>query len=352
MGTITDEKSMRAVHQSGWGGNPHSVLTVGISSKPTPGPGELLIRVKAVSLNAGDGHMLRGRPYILRAAVGAAKIPGMDFSGVVVEAGASGTSGDEYFSVGSEVFGTMDTARGAFAEFVCVPKTSIALKPASLSFADAASVPTAGMTALQALRKGRLVQAETRVLINGAAGGVGCFAVQLAKSMGAHVTAVCSTKNVDLVRSLGADEVVDYKTTSVEAHLAEAGGDELLFDKIIDIVGSPVSRWRRLIVPEGGDLVCVSLPYPESECVPCVLCCVICSPWCLCCFSRKKSHPLMQEVSAADLEELAEMLEKGTIRAVIGERLVGIEAAPDAFARMGARGKVAGKVVVDMDVEK
>jgi len=330
---------MQAVHQAGWGGREQ--LSVREMPRPSPGKGFVLVRVKAVSVHAGDHHMLTGRPYLIRAAVGRREIPGMDFSGVVEALG----SNVEQFSLGDSVFGTADVACGAFAEFACVPAKCVVKKPENVDWEAAAAVPTSGQTALQALRIGPAVKPGDRVLVNGASGGVGSFAVQLAKSMGAHVTAVCSTANVELVRSLGADTVVDYRKESVEAAAArmaeeevrteDAGGPAggVKYDKIIDAAGRP--GWRPLLKPHGA-YVAVALPYPESECVPCVLCSVLCSPWCFCCLSSKTSHVFMQSVSQADLEELAVMLGEGKLRATVGRRLVGMSGLPDALAEHSA----------------
>ena len=223
----------------------------------------------------------------------------MDFSGVIEAVGADVSD----FSTGDEIFGTTDTAGGAFAEFVNVPATHLVRKPNNVTWEQAASLPTAGMTALQSLRIGRPVEKGQRVLINGAFGGVGTFAVQRAKSMGAHVTGVCSTPNVELVKSLGVDAVVDYKNETITRAAAAAGAR---FDKVIDIVGR--TGWHKLLNP-GGSWVAVALPGRESqlqaECAPCQMCCVCCSPWCCCCMSSTTSHVLMQEVKKADMTELA-----------------------------------------------
>jgi NADPH:quinone reductase-like Zn-dependent oxidoreductase len=223
---------MKGVHQSGYGGR--EALSICEFPRPTAGKGDVLIRVKAVSINSADHHMLTGRPYIMRVAVPLREIPGMDFSGIIESLGEE--TKDCKFAVGDQVFGTTDVKGGAFAEYVSVSYTQIVHKPKELDWETAASIPTAGMTALQGLRKGGEINKGDRVLINGASGGVGTFAVQLAKSMGAHVTGVCSTQNVELVRSLGANVVIDYKKEKLDA--ATEGGK---YDKIIDIVGR--HRW-------------------------------------------------------------------------------------------------------------
>src|SRR5438105_317678 len=176
--------------------------------KPTPADDQVLVKVRAVSVNPYDWHFVEGTPKIMRLGVGLRKPKdtrlGVDFAGTVEAVGKNVTQ----FKPGDEVFGGRG---GAFAEYVCRrAEGAIALKPASISFEQAASINIAGITALQALRDKGNVQPGQKVLINGASGGVGTFAVQIAKSFGADVTGVCSTRNVDLVRSLGADHVIDY----------------------------------------------------------------------------------------------------------------------------------------------
>ena len=324
---------MQAVRLSGFGGRDQ--LSVGEVALPKPlGKNDVLVKVMAVSINAGDHHMLTGRPYIIRVAVGLREIPGMDFSGVVEAVG----SGVGLFAPGEEVVGTADVACGAFAEFVSVPSNFVVKKPKDVDWEAAAALPTAGQTALQALRLGGAPAAGDSVLINGASGGVGSFAVQIAHHLGAHVTAVCSTKNVDLVRSLGADVVVDYSKGSIDMIVAGTK-----YDKIIDCVGRP--GWRPLLKAKGA-VIAVALPYPDSECVPCALCSVLCSPWCCCCLSSRKAHPFMQEVKVPDLEELVAMMSEGKLRAVIGRKFSGLSALPDALAGKAIHGGVAGKIVV------
>lgn len=319
---------MRAVHQAGWGGREQ--LSVRDLPRPSPAVGCVLVRVMAVSVHAGDHHMLTGRPYLVRLVGRSNEIPGMDFSGVVVETGDDVDV--ERLAVGDQVFGTTDAKLGAFAEYVCVPASHVARKPKNVGWEEAASIPTSGQTALQALRVGGEVRAGHRVLINGASGGVGTFAVQLAKSCGAHVTAVCSTPNVELVKSLGADEVIDYTKQSIEGHTAAAGGGGggVKYEKIIDAVGR--YQWRHLLSSHGV-LVAVALPDSESECIPCELCYVACfSSFCCCCLSSKKSETFMQTVSSADLAKLAAMSEEGSLRPFLGLRLKGIDQIPDALA--------------------
>src|SRR6478609_7831851 len=186
------------------------VLNLAEVPVPVPGDGNVLVRVLAASANAGDWHLLRGTPLPFRLVAGLRtpkfKIIGTDVAGHVEAVGRNVTQ----FRPGDEVFGELSRCGfGAYAEFAAAPETALALKPANLSFEEAATIPTSGCTELQGHRKGRIQRAR-RVLIYGASGCVGTFAVQLAKSFGAEVTAVCSTRNVDLVRSIGADHVLDY----------------------------------------------------------------------------------------------------------------------------------------------
>src|SRR5213595_1145667 len=212
--------------------------------KPVPNDDQLLVRVRAASVNPLDWHYVEGTPYVMRAmGVGLRKPKdtrlGVDFAGTVEAVGKNVTQ----FKPGDEVFGGRG---GAFAQYVCPRATrAVALKPASMSFEDAASVNIAGITALQALRDKGKVQPGQKVLINGASGGVGTFAVQIAKSLGADVTGVCSTRNVDRVRSIGADHVIDY----TREDFTQKGQR---YDVILDNVGNhALSDLRRALTPTG-----------------------------------------------------------------------------------------------------
>src|SRR5437879_3050659 len=212
--------------------------------KPTPTDDQILVRVRAASVNPYDWHFVEGTPKIMRAmGVGLRKPKdtrlGVDFSGVVEAVGKNVTN----FKPWDEVFGGRG---GAYAEYVC-PRASrsVAIKPPNVSFEEAASVNIAGITALQAVRDKGKVQAGTKMLINGASGGVGTFAVQIAKSFGAEVTGVCSTRNLEMVRSLGADHVIDYTKEDF------AKGDQH-YDVILDNVGNhSLSEYRRLLTSNG-----------------------------------------------------------------------------------------------------
>ncbi|TYQ23425.1 NAD(P)-dependent alcohol dehydrogenase [Pseudanabaena sp. UWO311] len=206
---------MRAIVQTEYGST--DMLSLQEVDKPILSNNGVLVRVHAAAVHAGDWHLMRGTPFITRLIFGGIlkpkiKILGMDMAGTVEAIGKDVTQ----FHIGDEVFGDLSGCGfGAFAEYVCATETALALKPINTSFEEAATVPAASMTALQGLRDLGQIQAGQKVLINGASGGVGSFAVQLAKVFGAEVTAVCSTKKMEMVRSLGADHVIDYTQTDV-----------------------------------------------------------------------------------------------------------------------------------------
>jgi NADPH:quinone reductase-like Zn-dependent oxidoreductase len=213
---------------------------------PAPSAGEVLVKVLAISVNPADWHSMRGKPVFSRATLGLLrpkhKILGVDIAGQVEVVGSSVTR----FKPGDEVYANLlDHGYGAFAEYVSVPVDVMSLKPANLSFEEAAAVPMAAVTALQGLRHHGEIQPGQKVLINGACGGVGSFAVQIAKSYGPEVTGVTSTRNLDLVRSLGADHVLDYTTTDFPR-----GGRR--YDRILDTVGNRSVPNLRAALAEGG----------------------------------------------------------------------------------------------------
>src|SRR3954466_9901989 len=225
---------MKAIVRETYG--PPDVLHLADVPIPAVGDGDVLVRVRAASANAGDWHLLRGTPLPFRLVAGLRtpkfKIIGLDIAGHVEAVGRKVTQ----FRPGDEVFGELSRCGfGAYAEFVAAPEKALALKPANLSFEEAATLPTAGCTALQGLRKGGIERAQ-RVLINGASGGVGTFAVQIAKAFGAEVTAVCSTRNVDAMRSIGAEHVLDYAKDNFAALgqrydlIVAANGDRSIWD--------------------------------------------------------------------------------------------------------------------------
>jgi NADPH:quinone reductase-like Zn-dependent oxidoreductase len=222
------------------------VLKLEDIEKPTPADNEVLVRVRAAALNPADGHLMRG-PFIGRLMAGGLRKPkitrlGADFAGTVEAIGKNVTR----FKPGDDVFGGRT---GALAEYVCVREDrAVALKPANMTFERAASIPVAAITALQGLRDKGKIQSGQKVLVNGASGGVGTFAVQIAKSFGAEVTSVCSTRNVDMVRSLGADHVIDY---TKEDFTKSAQRYDLIFD---NVGNHSFSERRRVLTPHG---ICV-----------------------------------------------------------------------------------------------
>lgn len=234
---------MKAIIQERYGSP--DLLQLSEAAKPTPKPDEMLVRVHAAALNARDWHLMRGDPFLARLAgmgVSAPKtrIRCSDFAGVVEAVGSQVTR----FRPGDEVYGDLREDDGALAEYLCAPETLTERKPDGLSFEQAAAAPLAGCTALAAVCDVAVLRAGQTILINGASGGVGTFAIQIAKSLGAKVTAVCSTRNVDLVRSLGADNVVDYKREDFTARGRH--------DVVLDLVGNrSLSDLRRALVPGG-----------------------------------------------------------------------------------------------------
>jgi NADPH:quinone reductase-like Zn-dependent oxidoreductase len=236
---------MKAIVQREYG-SPLEVLRLEDIDEPTPGDGEVLVRVRAAGVNALDWHLVTGEPTIMRIAGMGFRRPkrpgvGRDVAGVVEAIG----DGVTRFRPGDEVFGW---CAGAFAELVVTGEDSLVVKPADVTFEQAAAVPVAAITALQGLRDQGQIEPGQQVLITGASGGVGTFAVQLAKHLGAEVTAVCSTRNLDLVRSIGADHVVDYTRDD----FTRSGHR---YDVILDIAGRPSLLGCRRSLKPGGRLV-------------------------------------------------------------------------------------------------
>ena len=233
---------MKAIVQDRYG--PPEVLEFREVPTPVPAAGE--VRVRAAAVNAYDWHVMRGDPYLARLTLGPLRprspIRGRDFAGTVEAAGP----GVRRFAAGDDVYGDLGAADGAFAEYVCVPADAIDRRPAGLTHEQAAALPLAGTTALTGLRDAGRAGPGTRVLINGASGGVGTFAVQIAKALGARVTAVCSTRNAELARSIGADHVVDY--TRDDFATAEARYDVPLADAAAAIRHLEVGHARAKVV--------------------------------------------------------------------------------------------------------
>jgi NADPH:quinone reductase-like Zn-dependent oxidoreductase len=244
----TDPPTMRAIIQHGYGA-PRDVLRSGQIQRPPAGPGDVLIRVRATSVNTPDWATVAGVPAILRLGTGLRRpghpVRGSDVAGVVEAVGPQVTD----LRPGNQVFGSLwgstRTRPGTFAEYAVAPESQVVRKPAALSFEDAAASVMAGLTALIAMRDVAQVGADSRVLVNGASGGVGTMAVQIAASMGAEVTGVCSTRNVELVRSLGAARVIDYTTEDFTR-------DTQRYDVILDnVLNHPPSATAQLLGPRG-----------------------------------------------------------------------------------------------------
>src|SRR5881296_3710496 len=240
---------MKAIVRMAYGGV--EVLRLEEIEKPVPKDGQVLVKIHAASANPADYHAMRGgmarvlAPLITRENIGLRKPKdpsfGSDIAGTIETVGPNVTK----FKVGDEVFGTCTKGSGGFAEYACAREVRLALKPENITFEEAAGIPIAALTALQGLRDKGKVQPGQKVLINGASGGVGTFAVQIAKSYGADVTGVCSTRNVELVQSLGADHVIDYTKEDFTK------GDQH-YDVILDNVGNhSLSEYRRLLTPNG-----------------------------------------------------------------------------------------------------
>jgi NADPH:quinone reductase-like Zn-dependent oxidoreductase len=294
---------------------------------PAAGAGQVLVKVLAASVNAADWHMLRGRPLFSRATLGLLRpkhrILGVDVAGRV-EAVGSGVAG---FQPGDEVYANLlDHGYGGFAEYVSVPLGVLSLKPASLSFEEAAAVPMAATTALQGLRHHGELQPGQQVLVNGATGGVGSFAVQLAKAAGAEVTAVTSTPNLDLARSLGADQVIDYTTTD----FVNTGQR---YDRILDTVGNrSVRDLRRALAPGGKAAVTGFTSVRRLLGVSLG--------------GGKDVAQVQAHVTAKDFELLSDLLEAGTLRPQIDRRYAFADL-PAAIAYL-EQGHAKAKVVVAM----
>jgi NADPH:quinone reductase-like Zn-dependent oxidoreductase len=304
---------------------PPETLRLAEVDQPAPHTGEVLVKVRAASVNAADWHVLRGKPLFSRATLGLLRpkhrILGVDVAGQVAAVGGGVTG----FTAGDEIYANLlDHGYGGFAEYVSVPVAVVSLKPASLTFEEAAAVPMAAVTALQGLRHHGPLRPAQRVLINGGAGGVGSFAVQLAKASGAEVTAVTSTGNLDLVRSLGADHVVDYTKEDFT-------GTGRRYDLILDTVGNRSVPDLRRALAKGGKAAVIGFTSVEK----------------LLGLSLRggKNVVLVQaHVTAEDLELLSGLIEAGKLHPVI-DRGYGFADIPAAIAYV-EQGHARAKVVV------
>jgi NADPH:quinone reductase-like Zn-dependent oxidoreductase len=316
---------------------PPEVLKVEEVEKPAIADHQVLVKVHAASINPLDWHYMHGTPYILRLGVGVGrpKDPsfGFDFAGTVEAVGSRVTK----FRPGDAVFGGK---KGALAEYMIIHEDqAVVPKPANMSFEQAAAVPVAAVTALQALNDDGGLKSGQKALINGASGGVGTFAVQIAKSLGAEVTAVCSTRNASLVRSLGADHVIDY----TQADFTQGGQ---LYDVILDAVGNhPLLAYRHILKPH-GTVVFIAGPGPHDR------------PWisflvapveakALSAFLSQKFEYIMVDVNKQHLATLADLMQAGKVVPVVDRtfKLTDISQAIDYLESGHAR----GKVVISMD---
>jgi NADPH:quinone reductase-like Zn-dependent oxidoreductase len=303
--------------------------------QPSPVDNRMLVKVHAASVNPLDWHYMRGEPYVMRAGAGIGTPDdihmGVDFAGTVVSVGKAVTR----FKPGDAVFGGRG---GAFGEYVSVAETgSVALKPANMSFEQAAAVPIAAVTALQALRdKGKLRSGQT-VLINGASGGVGTYAVQIAKAYGATVTGVCSTKNLSLIKTLGADRVIDYTQEDFTK-------EPQRYDLILDIVGThPLSEYRRVLKPQGALVMVGSLDKghwlgPLSGSIDAMLYSL---------FVNEQMVFMLADLNPDDLNVLRGMIQAGKITSVLDRRYA-LSEVPEAI-RYLELGHARGKVVIAVD---
>jgi NADPH:quinone reductase-like Zn-dependent oxidoreductase len=322
---------MQAIMHTGFGA-PDRVLVPGETAVPQAGDGEVLVRIRAAAVAKGDWLITRGLPYIARPSYGIRtprhRIAGLEFAGVVEAIGAGVTE----FRPGDEVFGW---GNGALAEFTAVAADQLARIPSGVGFEAAAAVPVSGFAALQAVRDRGEVAAGDRVLVIGASGGVGSFAVQIAKALGAGVTGVAGTRNLDLVRSLGADSVVDYTREDI-------GDGSQRYDVIIDIAGNrSLSELRRALTP-GGTLVIVggsggrwTMGFGRT------IRAMLLSP-----FVRGRMRSLISKPNRGDLEALADLVASGAVKPAVG-RTFPLHDADEAIDLVGS-GKSSGKTIVNM----
>ncbi len=330
---------MRAIVFDDYGS--YDVLQMREVDRPEPGVGEVLVRVHAASVNRADGYFMRGRPYLARVKSGwkRPKINGLglDFAGVVEAVGEAVTA----FRPGDEVFGEVADAytsvARSFAEYLCVAAKSVVRKPANVSFEEAAAVPLAGCTALYALRDYGLLRAGQHVLINGAGGGVGTHAVQLAKHFGATVSAVCSERKMGFLSDLGADHVINYQKRDFTA-------ESVRYDVIVDIVSSQSARRCKRVLAPHGRFVWVGGPDTNRWFGPMRPALDVLS---MSLVNRRQHWLCVAKTStAADLAVLAQSLADGTLRPAIDRRYPLEDVA--AAIRYMEQGHACGKVVIEI----
>ncbi len=302
--------------------------------KPVPRDNEVLIKIYASSLNAADWHIMRGDPSLARLFLGLLKpkykILGADIAGQVEAVGKSVTQ----FKPGDNVFGDLSSCGfGGFAEYVCAAEDALVLKPVTITFEEAAAVPLAAISALQGLRTSGLIRSGQKVLINGASGGVGTFAVQIAKAFGAEVTAVCSTGKMEMVRSIGADHVIDYTKEDFTRK-----GER--YDLIVAANGNrSILDYRRTLTPTGRYVMIGGSGTQMTQAI-------FLGPF-ISIISKKKMGNLMASANQNDLVFIKELLEAGKIKPVIDKRYA-LSQVPDAM-RYLEEGHAMGKIVITME---
>jgi NADPH:quinone reductase-like Zn-dependent oxidoreductase len=326
--TTTTERAMRAVLQDRYGTS--AALRVGTIAVPTIGDHDVLIEVHAAGLDRGTEHLMTGKPYAVRLAMGVRRpknpVPGRDVAGVVAGVGSAVTR----FAIGDEAYGV---APGSFAEYAVAREDQLARKPTNLSFAQAAVVPVSAATALRALVDVGQVQSGESVLVLGASGGVGSYAVQLAKAFGAEVTGVCSAAKTDLVASLGADHVLDYQRDDF------ADGTRT-YDLVLDIAGSPsLKRLRRALQPRGAAVFVGGEGGGAITGMGRQLRGVLVSP-----FVKQRLALLVTKEQASDYERLTDLIEAGQVTPSL-DRTYPLEEVPLAMQQLEA-GQVRGKVAI------
>lgn len=319
---------MKAIVQTRYGSP--DVLQLKDVDEPAVGDDQVLIRVQAAAVNIGDWHLLRGVPYVIRLVAGLRRprreIPGLDIAGQVESVGQN----VRQFRPGDEVFGW---CKGAFAECACAAENDLLTKPANLTPEESAAVGDSAFTALAAVRDQGKVQPGDEVLINGASGGVGTFAVQIAKSFGANVTGVCSTRNLDTVRSLGADQVIDYTTED----FAQTGRR---YDVMLDLVGTrPLSDCRRALTNRGTYVVVGVKDMGRWLGLGRQIKALSLSP-----FVRQRMRVFVVRHNRDDLVVLKQLVEAGKVAPVIDRRFA-LSDVPDALQYQG-EGHARGKIVI------
>ncbi|WP_462413739.1 NAD(P)-dependent alcohol dehydrogenase [Neobacillus sp. Marseille-QA0830] len=309
------------------------VLELKEVEKPVPTENQVLVKVHSASINFGNLVLLSGKPFLARFAFGLIRpkyaIPGGDIAGTIEAVG----NDVKLFQVGDEVFGDLSVfGWGGFAEYVTVPEQALALKPANISFEEAAATPMAGVTALQGLRDKGKIQSGQKVLIYGASGGVGTFAVQIAKSFGAEVTGVCSTRNVEILRSIGADHIMDYTKEDFTQNVKR-------YDLILGVNGSnSISAYERVLKPNGKF---IHVGGSESQLYQTLFL----GPF-ISMTGNKKIGNLLQRANQQDLNHVKELLETGKIKPIIDKRYK-LHEITEAF-KYFQEGHAQGKVVISV----